>query len=116
MSRVTIAVARHRRKKRLMKAAEGYWGSHSKLLRSAKDAVKRAMRFSFYGRKIKKRDYRALWITRINAACRESGITYSRFIHALKKAGIELDRKLLAEIAVSDAKGFNDLVALAKQA
>jgi large subunit ribosomal protein L20 len=99
-----------------MKAAKGYRGARSKLLRPAKDSIKRAMRFSYIGRKLKKRDYRRLWITRISAACRAEDISYSRFIYGLKKAGVALDRKALAEIAVYDSKAFADLVTIAKQA
>ncbi|TET33154.1 MAG: 50S ribosomal protein L20 [Planctomycetota bacterium] len=116
MPRTKGSVARHRKKKRIMKAAKGYRGGRSKLLRTAKESNKRAMRFAYIGRKLKKRDFRRLWITRISAACRAEGMSYSRFINGLKKAGIALDRKALSEVAIYDAKAFSDLVQLAKQA
>ena len=114
--RVRIGAARKRRNKRILNRAKGYRAGRSKLLRSAKEAVARAGAYGFHGRKQKKRDYRALWIIRINAACATNGISYSRFMNGLLKAGITLDRKVLADIAVHDAAGFAALAEKAKGA
>jgi len=105
--------ARQRRNK-VLKLAKGYRGARSKLFRSATEAVDRALNYAFRDRKVKKRDFRALWIARINAAARENGLSYSRLVHGLKLAEIGLDRKVLAQIAVSDAKGFSAIVSSAK--
>lgn len=110
MPRVKHAVATRRRKKRVMKAAEGQWGGRSRFYKRAKESVAKGMMYSYRDRKAKKRDFRALWIIRINAACRECGITYSHFMAGLKKAKIVLNRKILAELAVSDKKAFGKLV------
>ena len=114
MSKVKHAVAAHRRKKRVMKAAEGQWGGRSRFYKRAKESVAKGMMYSYRDRKAKKRDFRVLWIARINAGCREHGLSYSRFIYGLKKAKILLDRKILAELAVSDKKTFGKLVETAK--
>jgi len=108
----------HRRasRKKTLERASGYFLTKSKLHRAAQEAVERALKFAYTGRKNKKRDYRALWIVRINAACRDAGLSYSRFMHGLKAAGVTLDRKVLAEVAAQDEAGFRQLVDRAKQA
>jgi large subunit ribosomal protein L20 len=106
--------ARHRRNK-VLKLAKGFRGARSKLFRTAAGTVDRALRYAYRDRKVRKRDFRALWITRINAAVRLSQVSYSKFIHGLKQANIELDRKVLAELAVSDPSGFAKIVKLATQ-
>ena len=113
MSRVKHAVATKRHRKRVMNAAEGQWGGRHRFYRRAKESVAKGMMYSYRDRKAKKRDFRSLWIIRINAACREHGVSYSKFIQGLKKAKILLDRKVLAELAVSDAKAFAKLVEMA---
>lgn len=110
MARVTTAVARHRKKKKYLKAASGYWGARSKLWRIAKNAVERGWAYSYRDRKQRKRDFRRLWITRINAAAREHDLSYSRFMNGLKLAGIEVNRKVLADLAVRDPAAFGALV------
>lgn len=105
--------ARQRRNK-VLKLAKGYRGARSKLFRSATEAVDRALNYAFRDRKVKKRDFRALWITRINAASRVNGLSYSKLIFGLKKASIEIDRKVLADLAVSDPQGFAEIATLAK--
>ena len=114
MARVKHVVSSKKRRKKVLKAAKGYRGGRSKLLRTAKETVMRAEAYSTRDRKVKKRDFRALWIIRINAACKINGIKYSEFISGLKKAKIELDRKILAELAVSHKTAFKKLVELAK--
>lgn len=114
MARATAAVPRHRKKKRYMKAAKGYWGARSKLWRIAKNAVERGWVYSYRDRKNRKRDFRRLWIARINAATREHGLSYSRFINGLKQAGIEVNRKVLADLAVREPAAFEALVTQAK--
>ncbi len=114
MSRVKHAVATKRHRKRVLKAAEGQWGGRSRFYRRAKESIAKGMMYSYRDRKAKKRDFRALWIVRINAGCRLHGISYSRFIQGLKKAKILLDRKVLADLAVTDAKTFAKLVEAAK--
>jgi len=116
MPRAKKGAASRRQRKRIFKAAEGYVGGRRKLLRTAKETVMRAMRYATRDRKARKRDFRSLWIVRVNAAARERGLTYSRFIEGLKKANITLDRKLMAEIAVSDPAGFDAICAKAKAA
>ena len=105
--------ARHRRNK-VLKLAKGYRGARSKLFRSATEAVDRALNYAFRDRRVKKRDFRSLWITRINAASRLNGLSYSKFIFGLKKANVQIDRKVLADIAVSDPTGFSRIAELAK--
>ena len=105
--------ARHRRNK-VLKLAKGYRGARSKLFRSATEAVDRALNYAFRDRRVKKRDFRALWITRINAAARANGLSYSRLIHGLKLAKVEIDRKVMADLAVSDPKGFAAITEVAK--
>lgn len=114
MPRVKRSTKRNDRRKKILKRASGYFLTKSKLYQAAQEAVERAMKFSYIGRKQKKRQYRSLWIVRINAAAQLNGLNYSLLINGLKKAGVELDRKVLAEIAVSDAEGFAALVAQAK--
>ena len=114
MARVSTNVARLKRKNKIMKAAKGYWGARSKLWRIAKNAVERGWVYSYRDRKNKKRDFRRLWITRINAAVREHGLSYSRFINGMKLAGIEVNRKVLADLAVREPAAFEALVKQAK--
>lgn len=114
--RATNAVARHKRKKRILKHVKGYYGRRHLLLRTAIEAMHKSMQYAFAGRKLKKRDFRALWITRISAACRPLGVSYSRLIHGLKGAGIEIDRKQLSEIAIRDPGAFAAIVEKAKGA
>lgn len=114
--RVTSAVPRHKRKKRIMKRAKGFRGGRGVLLRSAKEAIIRADVYAYRDRKTRKREFRRLWITRISAATRMNGMSYSQFINGLLKAEVVLDRKQLAEIAVSDPQGFASLVETAKAA
>ena len=116
MARVKGAMMTRKRRNRILKAAKGYWGSKSKHFKMAKQAVMKSGNYAYIGRKQKKRDFRSLWITRISAQCKVNGMNYSTFMHGLKKAGIELNRKMLAEIAVSDKEAFADLVAKAKAA
>lgn len=115
MPRATNNPASRRRRKKILKAAKGYFGRKSKTLINAKEAVDRSMLYAYRDRRNRKRDFRRLWITRINAATRLHGLSYSRFIHALKEQGIDLDRKILAEMAVNDPKGFEKLATMAKQ-
>jgi large subunit ribosomal protein L20 len=114
MSRVKHAVAGRRRRKRVLKAAEGQWGGRRRFYKRAKESVAKGMMYSYRDRKAKKRTFRSLWIARINAACREHGVSYSKFIGALIKAKVLIDRKMLAELAVSDKKAFGRLVEMAK--
>lgn len=114
MARVTSAVPRHHKKKKYLRAAKGYWGARSKLWRIAKNAVERGWQYSYRDRKQRKRQFRRLWITRINAAAREHDMSYSRFMNGLKRAGIEINRKVLADLAVRDPAAFGELVAQAR--
>ena len=116
MVRVTNAVASHRRKKRLFKLAKGFFGDRKNHLRLTSDAVLRALAYNYRHRKIKKREFRSLWITRIAAAAKINGISYSKFIYGLKRAGCELNRKILAEIAIHDPDSFTAIVSHAKGA
>lgn len=116
MPRVKRGTHRRNVRRKYLRLASGYYLTKSKLYRAAQDAVERALKFAYVGRKQKKRDYRSLWIVRINAACRDNGITYSRFMNGLKKAGIGLDRKVLAEVALKDGAGFSALAEKAKTA
>ena len=103
-----------RRRNKVLKLAKGYRGARSKLFRSATEAVDRALNYAFRDRRVKKRDFRSLWIVRINAASRINGLSYSKFIFGLKKADVQIDRKVLADIAVTDPNGFAQIAALAK--
>jgi large subunit ribosomal protein L20 len=114
MPRVKRGFKARQRRNKVLKLAKGYRGARSKLFRSATEAVDRALNYAFRDRRVKKRDFRALWITRINAASRINGLSYSKFIHGLKMAKVEIDRKVLADIAVSDPAGFTELATLAK--
>ena len=108
--RVKTSVARKQRKKRLLKQTKGFWGQRSNVFRRAKETVLRGMAYSYRDRRAKKRTLRSLWITRINAALREEGLTYSKFIHSLKLNKIELERKILSELAMNHAEKFKDLI------
>ena len=112
--RIKRGVNAVKKRRKILKLAKGYWGGRSKRYRVAREAVMKAQLYAFFGRKAKKRDFRSLWIARINAACRMNGISYSKFMFGLKTAGIELNRKVLAEIAVSDEKAFATLCETAK--
>ena len=114
--RTTKGSARHRAKKRLFKRAKGYVGGRGNLLRTVKETLLRSGAYAYRDRRVRKRDFRRLWITRISAAVRERGLRYSEFIHGLQKAGIELDRKSLSEIAIADPEGFDTIVEEVKQA
>ena len=116
MPRVKRGNKRLDKRKKLEKLAKGYRGTKSKLYRSMKESVERGLKFAYVGRKIKKRDYRSLWIIRIGAAARLNGLNYSQFIHGLKVAGINLDRKILADLAVTQPQAFAELVGSAKKA
>ncbi|MCL2577005.1 MAG: 50S ribosomal protein L20 [Defluviitaleaceae bacterium] len=114
MARVKGAINARKRHKKTIKLASGYFGARSKQYRAAKQAVMRAMAAAFAGRKQTKREYRRLWITRINAAAREHGLSYSRFMSGLKKAGVDINRKILAEMAVNDSAAFSKLAEMAR--
>src|SRR5215468_3407559 len=116
MPRVKRGTKRRAKRKKILDRASGYYLTKSKLYRSAKEAVERGLKFAYSGRRQKKRQYRSLWIVRINAAAKLNNISYSQLINGLKKAGVELDRKILADIAVNDAQGFTALVEQAKAA
>ena len=116
MARIKGAVATRKRRNKILKAAKGYWGAKSKHFKMAKQAVMKSGNYAFAGRKLKKRDFRQLWITRISAQAKVNGMNYSTFMHGLKMAGIDLNRKMLAEIAVSDKEAFAELVNKAKAA
>lgn len=116
MARVKGALATRKRRKKVLKLAKGYWGSKSRHFKMAKQAVMKSGNYAYIGRKQKKRDFRQLWITRISAACKMNGMNYSTFINGLKKAGIDLNRKMLSEIAISDPAAFTTLTEKAKEA
>ncbi|MBE6636364.1 MAG: 50S ribosomal protein L20 [Ruminococcaceae bacterium] len=116
MARVKGAVTTRKRRNRVLKLAKGYWGSKSKHFKMAKQAVMKSGNYAFAGRKMKKRDFRSLWITRISAQAKVNGMNYSQFMHGLKLAGINLNRKMLAELAVADKDAFAALVEKAKAA
>ncbi len=116
MARVKGAMMTRKRRKKTLKLAKGYYGSKSKHFKMAKQQVMKSGNYAFIGRKQKKRDFRSLWITRINAACRTGGINYSSFMNGLKKSGVELNRKMLSEMAIHDPESFNALVETAKKA
>lgn len=115
MPRATSAVPRHRKKKKYLRAARGYFGGRSKLWRIAKNAVERGWQYSYRDRKNRKREFRRLWISRINAAARQHDLSYSRFMNGLKLAGVEVNRKVLADLAVREPEAFGELVAQAKK-
>jgi large subunit ribosomal protein L20 len=115
MARVKRGTTTRKRHNRVLKAAEGYYGARRRQFKQAKEAVMHAGQYAYRDRRNRKREFRRLWIARINAACRLNGITYSRFIEAMTKLGVEVDRKVLAELAVSDASGFASLVQTARE-
>ena len=114
MARIKRAVNALKKRRKVMKLAKGYWGAKSKQYRAATEQVARSLRYAYEGRKLRKRDFRSLWITRINAAARLNGMSYSTFISGLKKQNIEVNRKMLADLAVNDAAAFAKLVEIAK--
>jgi large subunit ribosomal protein L20 len=113
--RVKRGFKARRRRKKVLKLAKGYRGGRSKLFRTAADAVDKALMFAYRDRRVRKRNFRKLWIARINAATRMNNLSYSKFIHGLKLAGVELDRKVLAELAISDPRGFSQIASLASE-
>lgn len=115
MARVKRAVNAHKKRRKILKLSKGYVGARGKRFRAANETVMRALRFSYIGRKQRKRDFRKLWITRINAAARNNGMSYSKFINGLKLSGIEINRKMLADLAVNDEAAFTKLVDIAKE-
>ena len=116
MARIKRAVTAQKKKRKVMKLAKGYWGAKSKQYRAATEQVRRSLRYAYKGRKLRKRDFRRLWIVRINAAARINGMSYSTFINGLKKANVTVNRKMLADLAVNDATAFATLVDVAKNA
>ena len=114
MAKVKHSVATRRRKKRLLKSVKGFWGDRSKQFQQARRALMHALVYAYRDRRVKKREFRSLWIARINAACRQTGISYSRFTNGLKKAKVALDRKVLADLAVKDPKAFKKLIEIAQ--
>ena len=116
MARVKGAMATRKRRNKTLKLAKGYWGAKSKHFKMAKEAVMKSGNYAYIGRRLKKRDFRQLWITRISAACKMNGMNYSTFMNGLKKAGINLNRKMLSEIAIHDAAAFTQLCEKAKAA
>ena len=114
MPRVKRGVATRRRKNRILRQAKGYYGARSRLIKTAREAVEKGWKYAYRDRKQRKRQFRVLWIARINAAAREHGLSYSRFMYGLRQAGVEVDRKVLAELAVSDPKAFGALAEMAK--
>ena len=116
MARVKRSVAARKKRRKVLDQASGYWGTKNSSYKRAKEQVQRSLRYAYRDRRTRKRDFRRLWIARINAAARENGITYSQLIRGLKAAGIELDRKMLADMAVKEAAAFTAVVAQAKAA
>ena len=116
MARVKGAMMTRKRRNKTLKMAKGYWGSRSKHFHVANEAVMKALSQAYTGRRLKKRDFRSLWITRISAACKLNGLNYSTFMHGLKTAGVAIDRKMLAELAVNNEAAFKQLVEMAKKA
>ena len=116
MARVKGAMMTRKRSNKILKMAKGYWGSKSKHFKMANQAVMKSLTYAYTGRRLKKRDFRQLWITRINAACKLNGMNYSTFMNGLKKAGIAINRKMLAEMAVNDKAAFTQLTETAKKA
>ena len=114
MSRIKRSVNARKKRRKILKFAKGFFGARSRLLRTATEAVNKAMKYAFRDRRARKREFRQLWIARINAAASENNISYSRLIDGMKKSGIELDRKIMAELAVNDPQGFAQVVAMAK--
>ena len=116
MARVKGAMMTRKRRNKILKMAKGYWGAKSKHFKMANEQVMKSLTYAYVGRRLKKRDFRQLWITRINAACKMNGMNYSTFMNGLKKAGIVINRKMLAELAVSDKAAFTQLTETAKKA
>ena len=116
MARIKGALATRKRRNKTLKLAKGYWGGKSRLFKTAKEAVMKSGQYAYVGRRLKKRDFRRLWITRISAACKLNGMNYSTFMNGCKKAGITLNRKMLSEIAINDAAGFTKITEQAKAA
>ena len=116
MARVKRAVNAQKKKRKMMKLAKGYFGAKSKQYRAASEQVRRSLRYAYIGRKLKKRDFRSLWITRINAAARLNGLSYSKMMNGLKVAGVDINRKMLADLAINDAAAFAALAEKAKAA
>ncbi|MDQ5985331.1 MAG: 50S ribosomal protein L20 [Syntrophus sp. SKADARSKE-3] len=114
MPRVKRAITAKKKRRKIFKMAKGFFGARSRLLRTATEATDRAMKYAYRDRRVRKRDFRKLWIARINAAARINGISYSRFIDGIKKAHVDIDRKMLADLAVHDPQGFSQIVSLAK--
>lgn len=114
MARVKGAMMTRKRRNKMLKLAKGYWGAKSKHFKMAKEQVMKSLQYAYTGRRLKKRDFRQLWITRISAACKLNGMNYSTFMCGLKKANVQIDRKMLAELAVNDKAAFAQLVELAK--
>ena len=116
MARIKRAVITRKRRKRILKLAKGYWGSKSKHFKMANQAVMKSLTYAYVGRRLKKRDFRRLWITRISAACKANDMNYSRFMHGLKLSGINLNRKMLSEMAIHEPDAFTQLTQTAKKA
>ena len=116
MARIKGAVATRKRRNKVLKAAKGYYGAKSKLFKTAKQAVMKSGNYAYIGRKHRKRDFRKLWIMRINAACKANGMNYSRFMHGLKLSGINMNRKMLSEMAIHEPEAFTELCGTAKKA
>ena len=116
MARVKGAMMTRKRRNKVLKLAKGYWGAKSKHFKMANQAVMKSLTYAYTGRRLKKRDFRSLWITRISAACKLNGMNYSSFMHGLKVAGIEINRKMLSEMAISNPAAFTQLVEIAKKA
>ena len=116
MARIKRAVNAHKKRRKIFKLAKGYWGAKSKQYRAASEQVRRSLRYAYTGRKLRKRDFRRLWIVRINAATRANGMSYSTFINGLKKANVNVNRKMLADMAVNDPQGFAELCKIAQKA
>ena len=116
MARVKGAMMTRKRRNKMLKLAKGYWGSKSKHFKMANEQVMKSLTYAYVGRRLKKRDFRQLWITRISAACKANGMNYSSFMHGLKVAGIEINRKMLSELAISDPAAFTQLIEIAKKA
>jgi len=115
MSKVKHSVATRKRKHKTLKAAKGFWGDRGTQYQQARRALMHALKYAYRDRRTKKRSLRSLWVARVNAACRQSGLTYSQFVHGLKRAKVALDRKILAELAVKDTKAFEQLLTIAKK-
>ena len=116
MARIKGAMMTRKRRNKTLKMAKGYWGAKSKHFKMANEQVMKSLTYAYVGRRLKKRDFRQLWITRISAACKQNGMNYSTFMHGLKVAGIEINRKMLSELAISDPAAFTQLTEVAKKA